>query len=202
MATIVQTEPPPPATLALPIYRFSVEQYHQMAAAEILTEEDRVELLDGWIARKMTRKPPHDTVIDIVHEALRDLLPKEWRIRIQSAVTTGDSEPEPDLAVVRGPGKRYLNHHPTSDDIAMIVEVADTSLERDRWKAGIYARAGIPAYWIVNLVDNQVEVYTDPSGPSDEPGYAKRADVKPADSVSVVIEGRQFGTIDGKSLLP
>src|SRR4051812_8247313 len=91
----------------LPVRRFTVAEYHQMIDANILREDDKVELLHGWIVPKMTRKPIHDAVLGIIDDAIRALLPKQWKVRVQSAITTADSEPEPDLAVVRGPLNRY-----------------------------------------------------------------------------------------------
>ena len=80
----------------------AVEEYQRLVEAGILTESDRVELLEGWIVPKLTRKPPHDCAIELVAAALQALLPPGWRLRIQSAVETADSQPEPDVAVVYG----------------------------------------------------------------------------------------------------
>src|SRR5438105_2876312 len=87
----------------LPVRRFTVAEYHQMIAAGILGEDDKVELLEGLIVPKMARKPPHDAVLGIADDVIRARLPSAWKVRIQSAITTADSEPEPDIAVVRGP---------------------------------------------------------------------------------------------------
>src|SRR5262249_46180523 len=116
----------------LPVRRFSVKEYHRMIDSGILTDEDHVELLEGWIVPKMPRNPPHDTVISVIHnQELGPLLPAGWFCRVQAAVTTDDSEPEPDLAVVRGRERDYLRKHPTPRDMGLVVEVADTTLRRD-----------------------------------------------------------------------
>lgn len=94
-----------------PVRRFSVDEYHRMIQAGILTEDDAVELLEGWIVPKMPRNPPHDGTIQIADEVLRPRLPAGWQLRIQSALTMPDSEPEPDLVVVRGDARTYLNRH-------------------------------------------------------------------------------------------
>jgi hypothetical protein len=134
-----------------------------MIETGILTENDRVELLEGWIVPKMPHKPPHDGTIWLAQTALLPRLPPEWILRIQSAITTPDSEPEPDLVIARGPGLRYFTTHPTPRDIALAIEVADTSLLEDRKDKGrLYARARIPIYWIINLPDTQIEVYSQP----------------------------------------
>lgn len=186
----------------LPHYRFSVEQYHQMIEAGVLIEDARVELLEGRIVRQMTHLPPHDVSVDLTDEALRVALPKGWRTRVQSAITTRDSEPEPDIAVVRGPARRYLKSHPRRRDIGMLVEVAEKSLRRDRTvKARIYARERIPIYWIINLIERHVEVYTQPHG-GKSPGYNERQDYGPDDVVALVIEGKECGRVRVGDLLP
>ena len=93
--------------------------------------------------------------------------------------------------MVRGSDQDYVDRHPGPADVVMVVEVSDSSLRRDQvFKKPIYAKAGIPVYWIVNLIDRRVEVYTDPTGPAAEPDYRVRHDVGEADFAHVVIEGR------------
>lgn len=191
-------EPPP-----VPVRRFTVDEYQRMAQLGILTENDRVELLEGWIVPKMTQNPPHGGTIELVEDALRHCLTAGWRIRIQLPVTTDDSEPEPDVAVVRGTTRSFLSRHPRPDEVGLIVEVADTSRVIDRvTKARLYARAGIVCYWIVNLIDRQLEVFTDPSGQNDAPGYGKREVLGPDDEVPFVLEGREVARIAVRELLP
>ena len=153
---------PHPAPSPFPVRRFSVQEYQQMAEAGVLTDQEDVELLEGWVTPKMIHNPPHDLAVGLVEEAIRSRLTEVWKLRTQSAITTEDSKPEPDVAVVRGPLRRYAQEPPKPDDIAVVVEIADTSLARDRHKGRLYARAGIAAYWIVNLIDRQIEVYTQP----------------------------------------
>jgi Uma2 family endonuclease len=191
------------AAISMPSpYRLSVKQYHRMIETDVLTEDDRVELLEGVISPKMTHKPPHDCAVSLVQDSCQPLLPKGWIIRIQSAVTTADSEPEPDVAMVRGPARRYLSAHPGPKDIACLVEVADSTLFQDRnVKGRLYARARIPVYWVINLVDRHVEVYTRPRAGKD-PAYQVRHDYAPKDDVPIVIEGRIVGHIPARDLLP
>src|SRR5579872_6769024 len=125
-----------------PVRRFTVAEYHHMIRTGLLTEDDPVELLEGWLVPKMGCNVPHDLAIERVMETIRALAPG-WRIRGQSAITLADSEPEPDVAVVRGPIPVQATHHPSPSDIALVVEVADSSLLD---KARIYARANIPVY--------------------------------------------------------
>ncbi|MBL8794428.1 MAG: Uma2 family endonuclease [Planctomycetia bacterium] len=198
---------PPAATLSqpppYPIWKFTVNEYHQLIQLGVLSEDDRVELLEGWLVPQMPRNTQHDVTIDKSQDALRSQLPAGWRLRVQSAITTSDSEPEPDFAVVPGPPERYLAHHPFPQDIGMLIEVSDTSLDRDRNRKGpLYAGANIPIYWIINLIEAQVEVYTDPTGPAAVPGYRQRQDFKPGGSVPLVIGGQVVGQVAVSDLLP
>ena len=190
---------PPP----FPVRRFTVDEYHQMIQTGILQEDDPVELLDGWIVQKMPRNPPHDVTVNKVQGVLLSFLPSGWQLRIQSAIATDGSEPEPDFAIVPGPPERYMSNHPKPQDIAVIIEVSDSSLTHDREKKGkIYARARIPIYWIINLVESQVEVYSRPSGPDPNPGYGRRDDYRVHDAVPLVLAGQEVGQVAVKSLLP
>jgi Uma2 family endonuclease len=192
--TIPSSNPPP-----YPVRRFTVAEYHRLIQTGMLTEDDPVELLEGWIVPKMPRNPVHDATIAIVSELLRVLMPKGWHVRIQSAITTDDSEPEPDLVVTRGVSRDYLSRHPGPADIALVVEVADSSLERDREaKARLYARAGIPAYWVVNLSDLRVESYSDPDAST---GYRKHLEFGLGQSIPLVIAG-ETRTVPIRELLP
>lgn len=206
MATVLEPEPITqlsPGIPPFPVYRFTVEQYRRMVEMGILDEEEvRTELLEGWIVPKMSKNPAHDTVIELVDECLRSLLPPGWRLRIQSATVNDISNPEPDLSIVRGEIRDYLTRHPGPGDIALAVEVAESSLQRDRWKARIYARAGIPVYWIVNLVDHEIEVHTNPSGPVDDPSYADVEVIAGDRELLLIIDGAEVGRVTAKDLLP
>ncbi|HXG09571.1 MAG TPA: Uma2 family endonuclease [Gemmataceae bacterium] len=201
MASVVAPLSPTPWVPPFPVYRFTVEQYHRMIETGILTKDDRVELLEGWIVPKMPHSPPHDGTVWLVQTALLARLPPQWILRVQSAITTLDSEPEPDLVVARGPGLRYFTSHPQPDDIPLVVEVSDTSLQEDRdGKGRLYARAGIPVYWIVNLPESKVEVYTEPRA-GKRPAYRQRTDYKTPKSLPLVLEGQQVARIGLRELL-
>jgi Uma2 family endonuclease len=193
----------PPGVPSEPIWRLSVEQYHEMARAGILTRDDRVELLDGWLVAKMTKHPPHVIATGQTQDALRGIVPDGWFVAKEDPVTTPDSEPEPDLAVVRGTRRDYRDRHPGPQDVALVVEVADTSLPRDQAiKKHLYARAGFPVYWLINLPEGRIEVYTDPTGPADRPDYRQRRDYGPSEAVPLVIDGREAGLLVVRELLP
>lgn len=185
------------------IWRFSVDQYHAMIRTGILTEDDPVELLEGWLVTKMPKNPPHSVVTQLTREALARILPSGWYVDAQEPITTADSEPEPDVVVVRGERRQYLDRHPSPQDVALVVEVADSSLQRDRsLKKRLYAAAEIPVYWIINLLNGQIEVYTDPSGPGEQPNYHQQQNYGPADTVPMMIEGREVGRLTVRDLLP
>jgi Uma2 family endonuclease len=195
-------EPPAMPPPDLPLYRFSVEQYHRMIQAGVLREGERVELLEGWLVLKMTINPPHPVAIKLLENELASRLPADWITRTQAPITMRDSEPEPDVSVVRGPARRYRDHHPRPDEIALVIEVADSSLAEDRTvKARLYAAARLPIYWIVNLVDGQVEVYTQPRG-GRNPRYRRRQDCAADDAVPLLVAGQDCGTIPVRDLLP
>lgn len=147
----------------MPVLRFTVAQYHDMIRNGILTEDHRVELLDGWIVPKMPHNPAHDGTIWQTQTHLLRLVPQQWLLRVQSAITTKDSEPEPDVVIARWRIDGYGQSHPKPEEIGLIIEVADSTLEADRKiKAELYARARIPVYWIINVVEMQVEVHSQP----------------------------------------
>ena len=160
----------PDSVTTLPLLRLSVQQYHAMRRAGILTEDDRVELIDGLLVSKMTKNPPHSLATELTRRALDDALRSAglagaWHVRSQEPITTSDSEPEPDVSVVAGSVRDYHQAHPGPGDVALVVEIADESLRRDRGdKLAIYARAGVAAYGIVNLADRVVELYREPEG--------------------------------------
>ncbi len=188
----------------LPVRRFTVDEYHHLISAGVLGEDEDVELLEGWIVPKMARTPTHDAMVSTVMlDVLTPRLPKGWFCRGQSAITTADSEPEPDVAVVRGASRDYLARHPGPADMALVVEVSDSSLQRDRfYKGPIYANAAIPVYAIINLLDHQVEIYTDPTGPDAAPVYRIRRDYRPGALVPFLVDGRDVGPIPAEELLP
>ncbi len=105
--------------------------------------------------------------------------------------------------IVRGSRRDYHEGSPGPGDVALVVEVADSSLARDRSrKKRLYARSGYSVYWLINLVNRQVEIYTDPTGPVEEPDYLHRQDFGPDDMIPLVIEGREVGRLAVRDLLP
>lgn len=174
-----------------------------MARSGILTEDDAVELLEGWLVHKMTKNPPHTATTRYTRAVLEKCLPSGYFVDSQEPITLSDSEPEPDVFIVRGTLDDYTRTHPHGQDVVLVVEVADSSLEQDRsTKKRVYARDGVAVYWIANLVDAQIEVYTQPSGPVRSPDYGSKLVYRRGDAVPVVIDGTIIATINVAELLP
>jgi Uma2 family endonuclease len=186
----------------LPVRRFSVEEYHRLIEAGILKSGDPYELLDGWIVPKMTIHPPHNSAVRRLARRLNRLLSDDWVIQVQGPITFPDNEPEPDVVIALGPETKYDNVNPGPKDVALVAEVADTSVAEDQGtRLRIYARARIPVYWIVNLIDRRVEVYSQPHG-GRKPAYRRRRDYGPDEKLPVVLGGRHIGEIAVREILP
>lgn len=182
-------------------YRLSVERYHQMISAGIFGEDDAVELIEGRIVNKMPKSRAHSIVTNLIFQALIKLISGTHHVESQEPITMETSEPEPDVVVLQGQILDY-KEHPQPKDVSLLVEVSDSSLERDQtWKKQIYAAAGIPIYWIVNLPDRQIEVYSDPTGPSQHPNYRQLRSYTTGELVPIVIDGREIGILAVESLL-
>ncbi|MBX9679328.1 MAG: Uma2 family endonuclease [Gemmataceae bacterium] len=185
------------------LHRFTVDEYHRMAAEGILKAEDRVELLEGVLVKKMTHNPPHEYVILKLDDLLSEVLPKGWRRKSQSPITLDSSEPEPDLCIFRGDLQAFRNRHPIPSEIGLVIEVADTSVARDRnVKTRIYGRAGIVAYWLINLPARRVEVFSEPSPAPEGPGYLRSESFSESDKVLLVLDGAVIATFAVADLLP
>jgi len=174
-----------------------------MIRTGILTPDDPVELLAGWLVYKMPKNPPHRIATRLAQQALEAVVPTGWYIDAQEPITLNDSEPEPDAMIVRGDTRDYRDRHPGPEDVALIVEVADSTLERDRGvKRMIYARARIPVYWIINLLECVLEVYYEPSGMTEVLDYRRRRDYGLSESVPVMIDGLEAGRVAVRDLFP
>lgn len=192
----VAASPPPSFAMYTAFRRFTVDEYHKMIEAGILNDEDKVELLEGYVVEKMPRNPPHDVAIQRFDKRFHRMVPTGREVRVQSAIHLTDSEPEPDIALARGDDHTFARRHPEPAELDATVEVADCSLMRDREDKGrIYAGARIPVYWIVNLIDQHIEVYTNPSGAGATAAYGQRQDYRVGDRVPVILDGVPVGQI-------
>lgn len=171
------------ATLDIEPKRFSATEYERMAEAGVFSDSERVELLEGVVCTMSPEGRRHVVAVELARKVLTAKLGERAGLRIQHPLRVAeDSEPEPDVAVVPDSDPRaYLGSHPQSALLA--IEVAHHSLRRDLgYKAGLYASAGVPEYWVENLVDDTLEVFRDPS----EGTYRSRQTFRRGERVSLV----------------
>jgi Uma2 family endonuclease len=142
----------------------------EVARLSEIFPEEKYELIEGELIDKTGQNPPHAYVIAVLNKILGSVFP--GRLRIQSSITLPEpegirSEPLPDIVVVRKESTEYFYRHPGPQDIALLIEVSDTSLPMDRaTKARIYARCGIELYWVVDIPGRRIIVYRNP-GPEE-----------------------------------
>jgi len=143
---------------------WTVDEYHRMIQAEILTTDDMVELIEGQILQMSPQNPPHAATTQRTWKYLSRLLIDKADLRVQLPITLlPTSEPEPDIAVVRFDSRDYLDSHPTPDDIFLLLEVADNTLNKDcNQKARTYAKAKIADYWVLDVNRHQIYVFREP----------------------------------------
>ncbi len=159
---MVQAQPNLPLD-DLPQRRWTVDEYHRMVAVGILTSRDRVELLDGQIIEMVPQEPPHAAITSSLGNDFVMLFAGKAWVRQQLPITIApNSEPEPDIAVVKIDSKRYRDRHPTSADIYLVIEVADSAFYDRTRKVKAYAQAKIPEYWIVDVNQRQLIVFREP----------------------------------------
>jgi Uma2 family endonuclease len=144
---------------------FTVAEYNRMGETGIFSEDDRVELIEGEIFEMSPIGKRHAACVDILVELFSEQLRRKVIVRVQNPIQLGNySEPQPDIALLKRRDDFYRNAHPTSADVLLVIEVADTTLEYDRQiKVPLYARAGVAEVWLVNLLDEQIEIYTQPA---------------------------------------
>ena len=187
-----------PAALVRRREPISVAEYHRMIDAGVFASDNRYELLEGRLVPKMTINPRHAVFLRKLDGVLSALLPAGWHVRSQNPITLSTSEPEPDLGVVRGDIDDYLHRHPGPADVALVIEVSDSTLADDRPKAAIYAAAGLPEYWILNLVDGVLERRRDPRGRR----YAATDTLRPGETAAVQLGGDDAGSVVLAEVLP
>jgi Uma2 family endonuclease len=203
MSRITLTQPMP-MTLPSPdhVYRLTVDQYDRMVNDGTISEHDPVELLGGVLVLKMPKNPEHEWAVAEMQEVLAACQSVAWHVRKEAPVRIPDyDEPEPDVAIVRGTRAAFRGKHPGPADLYLVAEVGNTTLDDDQGvRKERYARAGIPVYWIVNLRDGRVEVYTDPDRAVGN--YRNRVDYGPGEQASVSIDGQEVCRITVADLLP
>lgn len=172
---------------------FTRDEYYSMAEAGVFGDK-RLELIEGEIIEMAPIGPSHAAITDPLAAILRDVFGPGFTVRTQVPVSLGvdprPSDPQPDVAVVTGSWRDYTGRNPRPQEIKLLVEVADTTLSDDRSvKSTLYAASGVPEYWIVNLVDGQLEVHRDPT----ESGYVSVKIYRPDETVEPLFS-------DGKSV--
>lgn len=147
-----------------PLRLITTADYHRMAEVGILIEDEQVELLAGQIIQKMPKGPAHSALCKRIEKLLEHRLGEQVLVRLQDPIQLDAySEPEPDIAVVHPSANFYADHHPTPPDVYLIIEISDTTLERDLGrKADLYAAASIVDYWVLNIATQQLHVFRDP----------------------------------------
>lgn len=164
-------------------HRFSVDDYEQMISNGILTENDRVELIEGEIIDKMPVGPIHAAVVKRLNRWASQALAADCIVSVQDPIVMADSEPEPDLALLKHRSDFYSQAKPSASDVYLLVEVSDTTLEYDKdVKLPLYARSGVEEYWIVNLNEMLVEVYR---GPRSDGSYGDCQKLTVGDTLSL-----------------
>lgn len=144
--------------------RFTIQEYHRLTELGFFQEGDRVELIQGELLQMADKGTAHTTVTKRLLRALGQRLGERATLQIQDPLFLApNSEPEPDIALVKNRADDYFSGHPTPEDVILVIEIADSSLRYDREvKLPLYAKSGIADYWIFNLVDNTLECYSEP----------------------------------------
>jgi Uma2 family endonuclease len=187
--------------VSVQIKRWTREEFERLVRLGVLGEDDHVQLIEGEIVEMPRQRAPHAAAVTLAMAALQEGLPQGCHIRVQLPLALDPhSEPQPDVAIVRGGARDYVGQHPTS--AALVVEVSDATVEFDRSRKGpAYARAGITEYWIVDIDARVVEVWRDP-GPDPEGHASYRTVSRHGADESIVPVALPDRRIAVRSLLP
>lgn len=161
-------------------HRFTVEEYYRMGEIGVLKPDARVELLDGFVIDKAPISPLHGGTVKSLIRIFGEIAGRRFLLSVHDPVHLSEySEPEPDLMLLRLKRDHYGTQHPGPDDVFLLIEVADTTLELDRnEKVPAYAAAGIREVWLVNLNERQIEIYREPH----VTGYRSNSSLRPGDT--------------------
>ncbi|AFY80362.1 Uma2 family endonuclease [Oscillatoria acuminata] len=168
--------------------RFTIQEYHRLTELGFFQEGDRIELIQGEIIQMGTKEIVHSVCNTLLVRELFNLVGRQATLQNQDPLSLPpNSEPEPDIALVKNRADDYLSGHPTPEDVILVIEIADSSLRYDREvKLPLYAKSGIADYWIFNLVNNTLECYSEPYQDNRESfGYRQRRIVLPNEQVSL-----------------
>jgi Uma2 family endonuclease len=161
--------------------RFTVQEYHLMGESGVLAADDRVELIDGEVFSMSPIGSRHAACVTTFNEVFSESFGRRVTLWIQNPIRLGDdSEPVPDIVLLRRRDDRYVSRHPRAGDILLLVEIADSSLGYDREiKLPLYAREGVPEVWLANLDSQHIVVYTEPK----PDGYASARIARPGEAI-------------------
>jgi Uma2 family endonuclease len=150
--------------IAITRKKFTIDEYHRLGDLGFFKEDDRVELIRGDIIEMPAKKTPHSVCNTLLVKQLVLLLGNLATVRgKEPIILPSDSEPQPDVAIVKNKQDNYLSSHPQPEDIVLVIEICDSSLKYDReTKLSLYAGDKISDYWLFNLIDNQLEMYSEP----------------------------------------
>jgi Uma2 family endonuclease len=202
-----ERQPDPSRSLMERRHRITVEEYHRMVDAGVFGPDPKVELLEGVIVEKMTKKPPHVHATDLLDELLHHLLPRGcgYFVSMGNPVTIEDrdGEPEPDAAVFRGSIRDFGGRPHTPAEAVLLAEVSHTSYDYDRYAKWVtYAAARVPVYWILDLNRRRPEVHTEPTGEGEATVYSRTQIFGPDDEVPLILDGREVGRFPVREILP
>lgn len=145
--------------------KFTVDEVMRMVSAGIIDEDDRIELIEGELYLMSPQDPPHAGMTGKLTMLLTKIYGNGFTVRVQLPLVASEhSMPEPDFAIVKGEPDQYETRHPSGVDTVLVIEVSWSSEQMDRRKAGIYALAGVPVYWRLDLPRRRLEVHEDPDG--------------------------------------
>lgn len=210
MATVTETEPEAtPATEAGPVtfapFLLSADRYRRMIEAGIVGNDEPIFLWNGRLVEKMSKGRPHSIAMVELMAVLVRIVPEGWYVRPEQPIRLDNtSMPEPDLSIARGRSRDHIAVDVGPGDLTLVMEISDSSLRSDsQIKYEAYAAQAIPCYWVVNLPHGRIEVYTDPTGPAEQPArYQTRRDYGPGDEISVVLDGNEVGRLAVREILP
>jgi len=178
--------------------RWSIDEFDTLFEMGFLSPTPKVELIDGFLIEKDPMNIPHRSSVVRITNRLPKFLPAGWWVMAQCPVVVDENKPLPDGAIVRGELNDFDHRDVAAADCGLIIEVADTSLRDDRRVKGtVYAKAGIPHYWIVNVAERRIETYSDPA----ESTYRSRVDFIPGQLVPLVLDGVVVATVPVDELM-
>ena len=185
-------------------FRLTADAYYRMIDAGAIGDNDRVELWEGQLVEKMGKNRPHVIAQTKLIAALNRVVPEGWYVTPEAPLEVNAiSVPEPDLTVVRGAPDDYPRRPPTANDVALVVEVADSSVAKDVGRMlTAYSASGVAAYWVLNIPSRRLECYAEPTGGGLGAAYQSRSDYGPGMSVPLILDGRPVAELLVDDLLP